>query len=388
MSHAAAAEREALLAATVAATNQPYRPGNRITILQNGDSIFPAMLDAIRHARTSIEFCTYVYWKSGIASEFADALIDRATDGVTVRLLVDAVGGAVMDTRTLWRLERAGVQVAWFRPVRWPYIHKLNNRTHRKILIVDGSIGFTGGVGIAAEWTGAAQDASHWRETHCRLDGPACADLLAGFAENWREARREPLELNRPLPEPAGDIAVQTTISTAGRHQATPIDQLFGAVFAHARHRLWITTAYFVPSPAIMGQLRTAAIRGVDVRILTNGPLSNHKITRLAGRASYGPLLAAGIRIYEYQPTVLHTKIIIADGHWGTVGSANLDGRSLIHNDELNIAFSDPTIAGQLEAAFEADLGQSQAISLAHWRKRAAWERLAERGTFVIRGQL
>src|SRR5664279_6050432 len=159
------------------ATGTPFRAGNQFELLQNGDQIFPPMLTAIRGATHSIEFSTYVYWRSKIASEFAAALCERARAGVTVRLLVDAVGAAAMDSRTVWKLERAGVRLAWFRPVRWPYLHRLNNRTHRKILLVDGNVGFTGGVGIAAEWTGSADTARHWRETHCRIVGPAAADL-------------------------------------------------------------------------------------------------------------------------------------------------------------------------------------------------------------------
>ena len=380
--------RRVLIEATVDATNRPYRPGNRITVYENGDTIFPAMLQAIRAARQSIEFCTYVYWKSDIATKFADALIDRAKHGVTVRLLVDAVGGAVMDTRTLWRLERAGVQMAWFRPVRWPYIHKLNNRTHRKILLVDEAVGFTGGVGIADEWTGSAADPAHWRETHCRIDGPACLDLREGFAENWFDATHETLPPVTQVPAPAGEIEVQTTISTAGRHRATPIDQLFSTVFTQVRRRLWITTAYFVPSEQISSQLLGAAARGVDVRIITNGPLTNHRVTRLAGRSTFGPLLAAGVNIYEYQPTVLHTKIMLADSQWATIGSANLDGRSLVHNDELNIAFCEPGLVAQLEATFQQDQLRSRLVDPAAWAARGGRERLAEWAASLVRNQL
>lgn len=373
---------------TEAATGQPYRGGNRLVILQNGDEIFPAMIEAVQSARQSIEFCTYVYWKSRIASQFADALIERAQAGVAVRLLIDAVGGAIMDTRTLWRLERAGVKVAWFRPFRWPYLHKFNNRTHRKILIIDGQIGFTGGVGIAAEWTGHAQTRRHWRETHCQIEGPACLDLYAGFTENWREAAREELPSLSHTPEDAGHMAVQTTISTAGHRSATQIDMLFAAVFQQVQHQLHITTAYFVPSDEICELLEAAAGRGVKVRVLTNGPLTNHKITRLAGRASYDRLLDAGIEIYEYNSTVLHTKCITADGHWATVGSANLDGRSLVHNDELNIAFGETHVTKQLDVAFADDLNRSTRITTSTWSSRGWANKLAEQSTFLVRNQL
>lgn len=375
-------------AVTEAATSQLYRDGNRLVVYQNGDEIFPAMLSAISRAQHTVEFSTYVYWRSSIASQFADALIERAVSGVTVRLLVDAVGGAVMDSRTLWRLERAGVRVVWFRPIRLPYLHKFNNRTHRKILIIDGQIGFTGGVGIAAEWTGQTQDARHWRETHCRVDGPACIDLYAGFTENWREATGETMPEPPTPPAYPDGLAVQTVISTAGRHRPTAIDQLFAAVFARTTQRLWITTAYFVPSPAMCRLLSEAAARGVDVRVLTNGPLSNHKITRLAGRASYQGLLAAGVKLYEYQQTVLHAKAVTADGLWCTLGSANLDGRSLIHNDELNISVCDKALAAQIDDVFLQDLAQSHEILLDQWSRRPWLDRAGELSTYFVRGQL
>src|SRR6266403_5472043 len=189
----------------------PYRPGNTFTLLQNGDEIFPAMLEAIRGAKQSIEFLTYVFWRGHIATAFAEALIERAQAGVKVRLLIDTVGGATMNTRTIWALERAGVKLGWFRPGHnLRHLRKLNNRTHRKILLVDGHTGFTGGVGIADMWTGHAQDKDHWRETHSRITGPACAGLHTGFAENWLEATGEGLPA--PAPERTGNVAIQTII--------------------------------------------------------------------------------------------------------------------------------------------------------------------------------
>jgi cardiolipin synthase A/B len=382
---------QALVADTERATGQSYRAGNRLTVLQNGDEIFPAMLEAIRSAQHAIEFSTYVYWRSDIGSQFADALMERARAGVSVRLLVDAVGGAIMDSRIVWQLERAGVTVTWFRPVRWPYLHKFNNRTHRKILVIDGQIGFTGGVGIAAEWTGNAQDEEHWRETHAQIEGPACLDLAGGFTENWLEATSEQIDVDPPAPAPLGPnqegTAIQTTISSSS-DRPTDIDRLFTAAFTHAQERLWITTAYFVPSNEVMGTLMNAARRGVDVQVLTNGPKTNHKVTRIAGRATYAPLLAAGVKIYEYQPTVLHTKVISVDGHWATLGSANLDVRSLVHNDELNIAFYDSAIVKSLDAVFEDDRAKSLQIIEADWVRRGQGDRWREWATGFIRSQL
>jgi cardiolipin synthase len=376
------------LAAVEQATGTPYRPGNQFTVLQNGDQIFPLMLAAINSARTSIEFVTYVYWRSHIASQFADALCERARAGVSVRLLIDAVGGAVMNSRTVWQLERSGVQVAWFRPLRWPYLRRLNNRTHRKILLIDGHTGFTGGVGIADEWTGSAGDPQHWRETHCRIIGPACADLRAGFAENWREATHERLVLADSAPvSPAGPVAVHTTSSTAGP-QPTAVELLLHAAIATATRRLWITTAYFVPNAELAERLIAAADRGVDVRVLTNGPRTNHRITRLAGQAAYPALLAAGVHIYEYRPTVLHAKVVTADSTWATIGSTNLDDRSLVLNDELNVSVADPAIAAALDRQFLADLDHSTRLDRADWPQRHLAQRAAIAAASVFRHQL
>ncbi len=371
------------------ATGSPFRPGNRLTLLQNGDQIFAAMLEAIKGAQSSINFLTYVFWRSSIANQFADALCERAKAGVQVRLLVDAVGAATMSSRLVWRLERAGVQVGWFRPGHLPSLRKFNNRTHRKILLVDDRIGFTGGVGIADVWLGNAQDGRHWRETHCAILGPACLDLHAGFAENWREATGRPL----PPPQPSGPIAgptidIHTTVSTAGTSQPTAIQRLLFAVFGAAQTRLWITTAYFVPNQAVIQALARASRRGVDVRILTNGAQTDHWLTVLAGRASYAELMASGVKLYEYQKTMLHAKILTADHAWATIGSTNLDARSLIHNDELNVSVVDPAIVDQLDHQFEVDLQSAHRILPAEWHERSRLARLAESSSIVIRHQL
>lgn len=369
-------------------TGTPFRPGNKLTLLQNGDEIFPAMLEAIRGAQHSIEFSTYVYWHSHIATEFANALCERARAGVKVRLLVDAVGAAIMNTRTVWQLERAGVKLAWFRPVRWPYLHKLNNRTHRKVLLVDREVGFTGGVGIADQWTGSADNPHHFRETHCRITGPACADLLEAFATNWHEATRERLEQPEHLAHHStGGVAVHATISTAGP-RPTSIERLFGAVIAASSSRLWITTAYFVPTDEFTEALEAAARRGVDVCVLTNGPLTNHRVTRWAGHGSYARLLAAGVKIYEYQGTVLHSKVITADQAWATLGSTNLDARSLILNDELNIEVVDSGLVSRLDRQFLADLQRSRQITNTFWMRRRWTSRLVVAGAGLFRHQL
>jgi cardiolipin synthase len=362
------------------------RAGNHITIFQNGDEIFPAMLEAIQGATTSIELVTYVYWHSQIAREFANALCERARAGVKVRLLIDAFGGAIMSTRMVGQLEQAGVRIAWFRPFSASNWRRFNHRTHRKILIIDGHIGFTGGVGIADQWNGDATDAKHWRETHCRIMGPACVDLAAGFWANWTEATGERLPEQAILPA-AGLTTILTTASATGP-RPTAVEALFEAAIAAATQRLWITTAYFVPNRAIVSALIAAVARGVDVRVLTNGHRSNHKLTLLAGRATYDALIAGGVKIYEYQLTVIHVKVMTVDKEWVSIGSANIDNRSLVLNDELNVSFVDPQVVVDLDLQFLEDLKHARHMRVALWQRRAWPMRLLEVGSTVFSKQL
>lgn len=363
-----------------------FRGGNELTLLQNGAAIFPAMLEAIRGAQSSIEFVTYVYWHSKIATEFADALCERARAGVAVRLLVDAIGGAIMSTRTVGALEQAGVKIAWYRPLRFGYLRRANHRTHRKILIIDAQIGFTGGVGIADQWDGNGSGPGQWRETHFRITGPACLDMVLGFHENWLEATNEDLPLPE-LPAPTGNVSILTTLSSNGP-RPTPMERLFEGAIAAATKKLWITTAYFVPSPELIQALCLAASKNVDVRILTNGLRTNHKVTLMAGRAKYDELIAAGIKIYEYQRTVIHVKVITVDGIWATTGSTNLDYRSLVLNDELNISFLDDENITQLDTQFLRDLQDSQEINRAS-RQNLSWpQRLLEQSSSAFSKQL
>lgn len=369
-----------------AATGGVFRPGNQVDILQNGNEIFPAMLGAIRSATTSIEFVTYVYWRSRVATEFAEALCERARAGVTVRVLIDAVGGAIMSAKMVAQMERAGVHVAWFRPLHFAHWRHMNHRTHRKILLIDGRVGFTGGVGIADEWGGDAAGPGSWRETHVRLTGPVCADLHAGFADNWLEASGEKLRRPEP-PAPTGKTAVLTTTSTIGP-RPTAMERLFEAALARATTRLWITSAYFVPNPDLVMALAAAVARGVDVRVLTNGSLNNHKMALYAGRATYETLVAAGVKIYEYERTVLHAKLITVDGQWATLGSTNFDDRSLVLNDEINISVADPEFVAPLDRQFLTDLKSSRHIRTAYWHRRRWHQRLLEATSRAFSHQL
>jgi cardiolipin synthase A/B len=380
--HSTGSEKERFVRLVEGATSSQFRAGNSFEVLQNGDEIFPSMLSAIQNAEHSIEFLSYVFWRSDIASAFTDALIKKAKAGVKVRLCVDAFGGASMSSRAIWQLERVGVKIGWFRPGGWQNLRLLNNRTHRKILIVDGRIGFTGGVGIADYWTGHAQDLKHWRETHCRIAGPAVADLHAAFIDNW------PGELDSiEESEPCGSVAVQTTVSTAGR-RPTNAEALFSAVLAGANHSLLITSAYFVPSKSIENLLISAVSRGVEVTILTNGANTNHRITMLAGRSSYRRLLEGGVKLFEYSKTLHHGKIVIVDDCWATLGSINLDTRSLVLNDEINVSIVDHAVVQTLKTAFEEDLAHSKELHFLNWVRRSRAEQLAELGSSIFKNQL
>ena len=372
-----------------ALTGAPLRLGNRVEILRNGCRIFPAMLDAIAAAEHTIDFATYAYWAGDIAPRFADALCERARAGVEVNVLLDAVGASKMDRSLVDDLENAGANVEWFRPPRWYALEKVNNRTHRKILVVDGSVAFTGGVGIAEEWTGDCEDPDHWRDTHVRVEGPVARDILGGFLENWAEARRSILA-GRHLPDvPAFDDGVRAQVTrSSAKKGSTEAEQLFYTAIESAQKKLWITTAYFAPRQAFVDVLQDAVARGVDVRLIVNGPHIDHSLVRQAGHVSFGELLEAGVRIFEYRRTMLHAKVAVVDGAWSTIGSMNFDNRSFSLNDELNLSLQDAGIASEFEAHFENDLGDCVELTAAMWARRPLAKRAKEAAAALIRREL
>ena len=367
----------------------PVRAGNKIDVLRNGHEIFPAMLDAIRSAERTINFATFVYWRGDIAPEFADALAERARAGVEVNVLLDAMGAAKMERTLVDKLRDAGAQVEWFRPPHWYSIHKVNNRTHRKILAVDGRVGFTGGVGIAEEWTGNCETPDNWRDTHLRLEGPSVRDLVGGFQENWAEATRCILldgHLGDTPTIPDGARA-QILRSSAGKG-STNAEELFYSAIICARRTLWVTTAYFAPRRAFILALIDAVKRGVDVRVLANGPHIDKEPVRQAGRSSYDDLLEGGVRIFEYQRTMLHAKTLVIDGSWSTVGSINFDNRSFSLNDELNLSVWDEPVARTLEEHFKLDLEDAHELTLEQWRARPRASIVRERASALLRREL
>jgi cardiolipin synthase A/B len=374
-----------------ALTQAPITHGNRAEILINGDRIFPRFIEAIRSAEETVNLLTYIYWRGAIAVEVADAICERATAGVSCRVLLDALGSAKMDRGLIHRMEDCGVVVRRFRPPKPYAIRRANNRTHRKVLVVDGRVGFTGGVGIADEWTGDAQDPDHWRDTHVRVEGPIVRGLHGAFAENWLEATGEVLAGDDDLPplEPlAGERGAMLAIRSSAGVGDTNVETLFYMTIASARRAIDVTSAYFAPRPAFLRSLGDAARSGVAVRMLVPGPHIDKDVVRNASRSTYGELLEAGVRVFEYCPTMLHAKSMVVDGAWSTVGSANFDNRSFQLNDELVVGVQDEAFAAELTRAFENDLTRSAEITLAEWRRRPPTERAREVGARLLRREL
>ena len=366
----------------------PATEGNEITVLRNGDEIFPAMLDAIREATETVDFMTFVYWTGDIAVAFAEALRDRAADGVRVRVLLDAIGARLMDRELIARMEEAGVLVEWFRTPTKVKPWEVNHRTHRKVLVCDEDVAFTGGVGIAEEWCGDARHEGEWRETHVRVRGPAVDGLRAAFAQNWAETGHQLCDERDRFPEQptVGDAVVQVVKGSAGAGW-TDIGTMFDALIRSARSRLRLTTAYFVPDERFVDALCDAVASGVDVHILVPGPHTDKRVVQLAGEAVYEKLLDAGARVSCFQPTMLHAKVLTVDGVVAAIGSANFNSRSLAIDDEVNlVVLHEPTVA-ILDRHFDEDLLRSEDLDPARWRDRTLVQRVKERVVGVIDDQ-
>jgi cardiolipin synthase A/B len=378
------------LRACEALTGAPISWGNDVELLINGDEIFPCYLDTIRRAERTLCLLTYVYWRGDIAHEVADALCSRARAGVQVNVIIDAVGGVKMDRGLVDRMSDAGVRVTRFRPPKPYAARRVANRTHRRILVADGSVGLTGGVGIAEEWTGDAQDPDHWRDTHVRVHGPVVRGLFGAFAENWLEATGEVLIGDGYVPEISEQESggpMMLVRSSAGVGD-TNVEALYYLAIAAARERLDLTAAYFVPRPAFADALRDAAARDVRVRVLVPGPHIDKGLVRVAGRASYDDLLEAGVEVYEYQPTMLHAKTMVVDGAWSSVGSVNFDNRSFQLHDEATLCVLSDKFAGLLSEQFERDLERSVPIDGDRWRGRGPLQRASEAALKLARREL
>lgn len=378
------------LRACEALTGAPISTGNELDLLINGDRIFPAMLETIRGAQRTICFLSYVYWSGDIAHEIAGALADRARAGVKVTVLLDAIGSLKMPGDVLEAMAEAGVQIERFRPTTPLKPLQANHRNHRKILVVDGRVGMTGGVGIAEEWTGDAQDPEHWRDTHVRVRGPVVRGLHGAFAESWLEATGELLCGDDHLPDlppidGGGPMQLVRSRATVGDTNAEAL--LFLAI-ASARRTIDLTSAYFAPNEAFTDALCEARARDVRVRVLVPGEHADKDIVRRAGQDTYEPLLACGIEVYEYGPTMLHAKTLVVDGAWATVGSINFDNRSFARNDEATLCIQSDAVAGLLTEQFEADVAVSTLIDPDEWEGRGALQKAREKATRVVRREL
>jgi cardiolipin synthase len=367
----------------------PIVEGNRFDVLVNGDMIFPAMLSAIRSARETITFESYIYWSGDVGRAFAEALAERARAGVHVHLLLDWLGSSKLDPAQLALMVKAGVEVRRFHEPRWYQLARLNNRTHRKLLIVDGKVGFTGGVGIADEWSGNAQDPMHWRDTHFRAEGPVVAQMQAVFMDNWIKVTGNVLHGAGYFPAlaPTGASRGQMfSSSPEGGSESMHLMYLL-AVTASTRS-IDLSSAYFVPDKLTQAALVNAAKRGVKIRIIAPGEHIDAETVRRASRASWGDLLRAGIEISEYQPTMFHCKVLVVDGLWISVGSTNFDSRSFAINDEANLNIDDAAFARRQIEIFEADLARSKRVTLEAWEQRPWSEKLLEHAAALLRTQL
>ena len=364
-------------------------PGNQVRALQNGDEIFPEMLLAIRSAHCSVTFETFIYWAGEVGEAFSEALSERARAGIPVRVIIDWFGSSKMDQPLLDGMRDAGVRLHRYRPLNWYNLGRMNNRTHRKLLVVDGRIGFTGGVGIADQWTGDAGDPEHWRDSHFRIEGPAVAQLQAAFNDNWIKTAGE--VLNGPLYFPClpevGDLDAHVFVaSPSGGSESMHL--MFLLAITAAAETIDLAASYFVPDSLLIGALIAARARGVRVRILLPGPHIDSLTVKISSKADWGALLQAGVEMYVYQPTMLHTKLLIIDAEFVSVGSTNFDMRSLRLNDEASLNFYSSQFAAEMTTVFEADLEASAAFSLELWQKRPMREKLAEKLLLPIRSQL
>ncbi len=367
----------------------PIVAGNEVQVLVNGDRIFPAMLQAIAQAQQTITFETYIYWSEAIGQKFADALTERAQAGVKVHVLLDWVGSVKMEQRYLDQMKAAGIEIERYHEPHWSHLPRLNNRTHRKLLVVDGRIGFTGGVGIADQWGGDARNPKEWRDTHFRVEGPVVAQMQAVFMDNWIKAKGSVLHQASyfpALPSRGGMSAQVFSSSPTGGSESMQLMYLM-AITA-ARDSIQLANSYFVPDAMTTAALAAAAKRGVKIRIITPGEHIDTELVRKASRAGWGDLLQAGIAIAEFAPTMFHVKSMVVDGLFVSVGSTNFDNRSFRLNDEANLNVLDAGFAKEQVAIFDADWQRSRPISHEQWLNRPWHEKLLEHLASVFSSQL
>lgn len=367
-------------------TGVAFTEGNSLTVLRNGDRIFPAMLEAIERAGRSVDLMTYVYWKGEIATRFADTLSAAARRGVRVRLLIDAVGGLQIERGLVNRMSDAGVHVEWFRK---PWLNsplKQNHRCHRKVLVVDEEIAFTGGVGIAEEWCGDARNEHEWRDTHVRVQGPAVDGLVAAFAQNWAESGQDLYGDDDRFPQQsqAGRTVAQVVRGSASIGW-DDLQSTFRVLLDSAQERLRLATAYFAPDDFFVERLCEAARRGVEVDVLLPGPHADKRVCQLASEATYETLTSCGVRVWNFQPSMMHAKIMCVDGLAAVIGSSNFNRRSLDHDEEVVLVALDTDLTAIFESHFDEDLERSEQIDLTRWRNRGLAQKALEVATTPLR---
>jgi cardiolipin synthase A/B len=368
---------DAFLRTLEALANSHVSRQTRVEVLTNGDSFYEAELQAIRGAQRSVNLEAYIFQKGELTARFLQVLTERASAGVKVNLVIDAIGALNTELEYFDGLRKVGGRVGWYHPVRWYSWPRINNRTHRELLIIDGKIGFIGGAGFADHWYKDRNDEPRWRDTMVRVEGDAVTYMQSTFAENWVEASGEILMGPEYFPfaavEAEGVSMVIDSSPTTGR--STRARMLFQVLLAAARNSVRITTPYFLPDDSAREEMvRAMKERGVQVEIIVPGKSSDHLLTRRASRRLYGELLDAGARIHEYQPSMIHTKSLVVDDSWVVVGSTNFDPRSFGLNDEVNLAIYDPALARRMDVDFERDLARSRRITLEEWRSRPMWE--------------
>jgi len=378
------------LASTQALDRPGMVPGNRVSIYQNGVEIFPAMLDAISHAQTSVHLESYIFWSDEVGRRFRDALSERAGRGVEVRLLLDGVGSPKRLTKSdVDTLRRSGCHVEFFRPIRPWMLDVINRRTHRRILVVDGKVGFTGGIGFAEVWDGNADARDHWRDTVVGIEGPAVAQMQSAFGDNWSEVTGDLLVGEKYFPAlPAAGNVLASVVPSNPRLSSSASQTLYSVAIAAAERTISLSNSYFVPNDDSLVLLTAASQRGVNVRILVPGKINDLPVTKAGARSRFGLLLKAGAKIYEYQPTMMHAKTMVVDGVFAIVGSTNFDSRSFRYNDEIDLEVYDEDVAGRLEQMFETDLTRSRPYTFEKWANRTMWERFTEWVLLPVRSQL
>jgi cardiolipin synthase len=383
-------ELQVLLPSIVGLTQATLDGGNQIQLTENGDGFFPPLLADIAAARESVHVESYIWQTGKICDDTAALLAKKAREGVEVRLMVDASGGHKMDDKLKELMEKAGVKLARFHPIRISNIGRLNNRDHRKIAVIDGRIGYIGGYGFADTWTGHAQDKQHYRDSGLRVMGPIVNRLQAAFCENWIEETGEIPAGDRyfPKPQPAGTIQAHLAY-TSPTGSISSVQVLYYLAISAARHEIIIQNPYLLPDGDAMQALRDAVKRGVDVKVMvpatdsTDSPIVQH-----ASHHHFGNLLNAGVKIWEYDRTLLHQKVLVVDGVWSCVGSTNFDDRSFDLNDEISMGVLDPGIAGQLRAAFTDDLRHAHQRHIEEWRDRGLWHKMIDGVAYLGHAQL